>query len=77
MWIVEKKPSLAVAYYFLAISLDRLGECPGALKAYHEFVRQADPVSSKKEIDDATIRVSLLQKLVKNGKCKSVIKGKK
>jgi tetratricopeptide (TPR) repeat protein len=71
LWLVRTKPDAAVAYYFLAISLDRMGDCPQALKAYELFLQKANATSNKKEIDDASIRVGLLRKLVKDKKCKS------
>jgi tetratricopeptide (TPR) repeat protein len=77
LWVVNKKPGLAVAYYFLAISMDKLSDCPDALRAYREFVKLADPAANKAEIEDATIRINLLEKLVKHGTCKPVVKGSK
>jgi tetratricopeptide (TPR) repeat protein len=77
LWVVNKKPGLAVAYYFLAISLDKVSDCPDALRAYREFVKLADPAANKAEIEDATIRINLLEKLVKHGTCKPVVKGNK
>jgi tetratricopeptide (TPR) repeat protein len=76
LWLIRARPELAVAYYFLAISLDRLGQCQQALGAYREFVRRADPTSNKREIEDAGIRLSLLEKLAKEGRCRSAIKGR-
>jgi tetratricopeptide (TPR) repeat protein len=75
-WLVQKRPGVPVAFYFLAISLDKMGDCLQSLRAYQEFIERADPAANKKEIDDASIRVSLLQKLVKQGKCKPPRKGK-
>jgi len=75
-WLVQKRPGEPVAFYFLAISFDRIGDCPQALRAYQEFVGRADPAKNKTEIDDATIRASLLQKLVKQGRCKPPGRGK-
>jgi superkiller protein 3 len=75
IWIVRTRPEIAVSYYFLAISLDRLGDCNQAVRAYREFVRRADRVSQKNEVDEASIRLGMLQKLVKDGKCKAADKG--
>jgi tetratricopeptide (TPR) repeat protein len=77
LWLVNRKPGLAVAYYFLAISVDKLSDCADALRAYQEFVKLADPVANKTEIEDANIRIGLLEKLVKRGTCKPVVKGSK
>jgi len=76
IWLIRSKPETSASYFFLAISLDHLGDCQQALRAYQEFVRRADPAASKNEIDDANIKISLLQRLVKEGKCKTLVKGK-
>jgi tetratricopeptide (TPR) repeat protein len=76
IWLIGVRPEVAASYFFLAISLDRLGDCPQALRAYQEFVRRADPAASKNEVEEANIRLGLLQKLVKDRKCKSPVKGK-
>ena len=76
IWIVGARPEIAASYYFLAISFDRIGDCEQALRAYREFVRRADPVSQKKELEEANLRLSLIQKLVKDGKCRSAVRGK-
>jgi tetratricopeptide (TPR) repeat protein len=76
LWLVNAKPEIAASYYFLAISFDKLGGCEEAMKAYNEFVRRADAKVNSEEINDANIRLSLLQKLVKEKKCKSALKGK-
>ena len=75
IWIVRAKPELATGYYFLAISLDRIGDCDQALRGYREFMKKAGAQSAK-EMDDARIRVSLLEKLAKEGRCKPLPKGK-
>ncbi|HYL98780.1 MAG TPA: tetratricopeptide repeat protein, partial [Blastocatellia bacterium] len=77
LWIVQHKPSLTIAFYFLAISLDKIGDCYYALKAYQEFENRANPAVNSKEMEDARIRVSLLNILVKRGKCKPPETGKK
>ena len=76
VWVIGVRPEIAASYFFLAISLDKLGDCPQAMRAYQEFVRRADPAASKNEVEEANIRLSLLQRLVKDKKCKSPVKGK-
>ena len=71
IWIVRSRPEIAASYYFLAISFDKLGDCGQALRAYQEFARRGDAVSQKTELEEANLRAGLLQKLVKDGKCKS------
>jgi tetratricopeptide (TPR) repeat protein len=76
VWVISAKPEIAASYFFLAISLDRLGDCAQAFRAYQEFTRRADVSTYKNELEEAKIRLSLLQNLVKEGKCKSPGKGK-
>lgn len=76
IWLIRTKPDVTASYYFLAISFDHLGDCQQALRAYQEFKRRADRTASKTELEDANIRMSLLEKLAKEGKCKSAVKGK-
>ncbi|HXG65677.1 MAG TPA: tetratricopeptide repeat protein [Blastocatellia bacterium] len=76
IWLIRAKPEIAASYYFLAISFDKIGDCGQAYRAYQEFARRADPAANKKELEDANIRLGLLQRLVKENKCKSPSKGK-
>jgi tetratricopeptide (TPR) repeat protein len=76
IWLINAKPDTAASYFFLAISLDRLGDCPQAVRAYQEFARRGDANTFKNELEETRIRLSLLQNLVKEGKCKAPAKGK-
>lgn len=76
VWVIGAKPEIAASYFFLAISLDRLGDCAQSFRAYQEFTRRADVATYKNELEEAKIRLGLLQNLVKEGKCKSPSKGK-
>lgn len=76
IWLIRARPETAASYFFLAISFDRLGDCQQAMRAYQEFTRRADPAANKNELEEANIRLSLLDKLVKSGKCKTTVKGK-
>jgi tetratricopeptide (TPR) repeat protein len=76
IWIINRRPQIAASYFFLAISLDKIGDCQQATRAYQEFVRRAVTATHKSEVEEANIRLSLLQRLAKEGKCKSLVKGK-
>lgn len=76
-WIIRSRPEVSVSYYFLAISLDHLGDCEQAYRSYQEFVRRADAAVNKMEVDEASARSGQLQRLIKEGKCKSPNKTKK
>lgn len=76
IWLIRARPETPASYFFLAISFDKLGDCPLAMRSYQEFTRRADPAVNKNELEEANIRLSLLDKLVKNNKCKTTVKGK-
>lgn len=68
-WLAEKKPDLAVAYYFLAISHDSLGEYLDAMANYQQFLKLADAKQNQVEIEKVNLRLPALQKQIKeNGK---------
>lgn len=76
IWLIQRRPEVAMSYYFLAISLDHLGDCEQAHKSYREFVRRADAVANKNEVQDANTRSADLQRLIKERKCRSAAKAK-
>jgi len=76
IWVIRSRPELPASYYFLAISLDHIGDCEQALRGYREFVSRADIVAYKREVEDANIRVVQLERLIHDKKCKPLIKGK-
>jgi tetratricopeptide (TPR) repeat protein len=76
IWLIRQKPEVAASYYFLGIAFDKLSDCPQAQRAYQEFTRRADATKNKLEVDSANLRLSLLARLAKEGKCKSPAKGK-
>jgi len=71
IWVIKARPEIAASYYFLAISLDKLGDCEQAVRAYQEFMRRADPSSLKSELEEAGGRVGALQRLIREKKCVS------
>lgn len=74
IWIIRVRPEVPASYYFLAISLDHLGDCEQASRAYQEFVRRADPASNRSEIEEANARSTQLQRLIKGRKCTPAVK---
>lgn len=76
IWLIRQKPDVAASYYFLGIAFDKLSDCPQAQRAYQEFTRRADATKNQLEIDSAKLRLSLLARLAREGKCKSPAKGK-
>ncbi|MFY9572831.1 MAG: tetratricopeptide repeat protein, partial [Blastocatellia bacterium] len=76
IWVIRVRPQVSASYYFLAISLDHLGDCEQAYRTYQEFVRRADAAASRNEVEEANARSAQLQRLIKERKCKSAIKPK-
>ena len=76
IWIIGKRPDVPASYFFLAISFDKIGDCEQAVRAYKAFTDRADPSANKNEVEEANIWLGLLQRLVKEGKCKSLVKSK-
>jgi tetratricopeptide (TPR) repeat protein len=64
-WLTNSQPMSAGAYLFLAISHDRLGEHIDALANYQQYLKLADPIESKLDIDKVNLRLPELQKLIK------------
>ena len=69
-WLTDHQPRQAIPYYFLAIVHDQLAEFPDAAANYQEFLRLADPESSKLEIEKVNLRLPVVQKFIKEGKGK-------
>jgi predicted Zn-dependent protease len=76
IWVIRTKPEIPASYFFLAISLDKLGDCAQSLKAYEEFARRADPAALKSELEEANTRIRDLQRLIREKKCVVANKGK-
>ena len=69
-WLTDHQPDQAAAYYFLAIIHDQLTEFVDAAANYQQFLRLADPESSKLEIEKVNLRLPVVQKFIKEGKGK-------
>ena len=69
-WLVDRQPGSAGAYLFLGILHDQLAEYIDALANYQQYLRLADRVENKLDIDKVNLRLPALQKLIKDGKGK-------
>ena len=69
-WLTAKQPKSPAAYYFLAIAHDQLGEYLDAMANYQQYLRLADPVQNKVDIDKINLRIPSLQRDIKAGKGK-------
>jgi tetratricopeptide (TPR) repeat protein len=68
--LTEKQPNLAIAYFFLAIAHDNLGEYPDAMANYQQFLKLADAAQNKLEIEKVNLRLPALQNQIKKGEGK-------
>ncbi len=69
-WLTEKQPNLVIAYYFLAIAHDNLGEYFDSMANYQQFLKIADATENKLEIEKINLRLPSLQKQIKEKKGK-------
>lgn len=69
-WLTEKQPEKAVAFYFLAVVHDRLGEYLDAAANYQQFLKIADPAVNQLEIEKVNLRMTTIQKQIKEKKGK-------
>ncbi|MFM9903937.1 MAG: tetratricopeptide repeat protein [Pyrinomonadaceae bacterium] len=69
-WLTAKQPRVAGAYYFLAIAHDHLGEFMDAMANYQEYLRLADPVQNKLDIEKVNLRIPTLEVDIKKGRGK-------
>ena len=69
-WIVNARPQQAIGYYFLAVSWDKQQEYEQAEPVYVMFLKLADPVVNKNEIDAVNFRLPGLRRLISEKKGK-------
>lgn len=67
-WLTDRQPDNAIAFYFLGIIHDQLAELADAAANYQQFLRLADPASSKLEIDKVNLRLPLIHDQLEKGK---------
>jgi tetratricopeptide (TPR) repeat protein len=71
-WLTNAQPASAGAYLFLGIIHDQLDEYMDAMANYQQYLRLADPVENKLDIDKVNLRIPAVQKLIKAGKGKKI-----
>ena len=69
-WLSISDPKAAAPYYFLAISYDQIEDYIDSLAAYEQYLKLADPVADKLEIEKVNLRLPVVRRLVKEGKGK-------
>jgi tetratricopeptide (TPR) repeat protein len=65
-WLAAKQPRSAGAYYFLGIIYDQLGEYVDAMKNYQQYLRLADPVENRPDIEKINLRLPALERQIKS-----------
>jgi predicted Zn-dependent protease len=68
-WLAAREPDSAFVQFFLGASLDRIGDCAGALAAFERFLAKADPQRDKGRIDEVNLVVPRLRRQVDKGDC--------
>ena len=69
-WLATAQPRSAGAYLFLGIIHDELTEYMDAAANYQQYIRLADPVENKLDIEKVNLRLPAVQKFIKEGKGK-------
>jgi tetratricopeptide (TPR) repeat protein len=64
-WLTAHRPTPAIAYYFLAICHDQLGEYMDAAANYDLFLKNADSDRNELEIDKVKLRLPILDKQIR------------
>jgi tetratricopeptide (TPR) repeat protein len=67
-WLISKQPNTPAAYFFLALAHDHLGEFFDASGNYQAYLKLADPVQDKLDIERVKLRLPALEKELKKGK---------
>ncbi len=70
IWLTNAQPQSAAAYFFLGIVHDQLTEYVDALANYQQYLRLADAVENRTDIERVNLRLPALEKLVKERKGK-------
>jgi tetratricopeptide (TPR) repeat protein len=69
-WLAHANPAMAAPYLFLGIIHDRQMEYVDSLSAYEQYLRLADPIANKDDLDKINLRLPTVRALVKDGKGK-------
>jgi tetratricopeptide (TPR) repeat protein len=69
-WLSQSDPKAPAPYYFLAICYDQMQEYVDSEAAYEQYLKLADPVADKLEIEKVNLRLPVVRRLVKDGKGK-------
>jgi tetratricopeptide (TPR) repeat protein len=71
-WLAKEQPRSAGAFYFLGILHDQMTEYMDAAANYQQYLRLADPVINKIDIERVNLRIPQIQRLIREGKGKKI-----
>ncbi len=63
-WLLNAKPDLIVAHFFIAVAHDKLGEYEDALASYEAFLAKADAKTNQLEIEKVHLRLPPLKRQI-------------
>jgi tetratricopeptide (TPR) repeat protein len=69
-WLSKTQPESAGAYYFLGIIHDQLSEYLDAAANYKQYIKLADPIINKTDIERVNLRLPQVLKMIGEGKGK-------
>lgn len=72
-WLASHEPDNTLAQYFLGASLDRIGDCQGALTAFERFLSHADAQRDKPKIDEVNLVLPRIKRQLEKGECKKPV----
>ncbi len=70
LWLAREQPGSAGAFYFLGILHDQMSEYMDAAASYQQYLKLADPVQNKLDIEKVNLRLPQIQRLIRDGKGK-------
>ena len=69
-WIIQHRPDVTVAYYFIATVHDNMAEYQEALSAYEAFLAKADLEKNQLEVEKVKLRLPSLKRQIELGQGK-------
>jgi len=69
-WLSSSDPKAAAPYYFLGVAYDLSEDYIDSLAAYEQYMKLADPVANKLDIEKVSYRLPAVRRFVKEGKGK-------
>ncbi len=71
-WLAKEQPRSAGVFYFLGIIHDQMSEYMDAAANYQQYLKLADPVINRVDIERVNLRLPQIQRLIREGKGKKI-----